>query len=297
MTKQPTNELTGSLRTRFGIYDKRLVEAVFNTPLIENQLLLRVNGIYNQRDGFVDNADGGKDFSDEDYQASRANLLWHISENTQLNYVFEFNHVDQQGPTAIGLHPTLSPSPGNLSGPISNDVISSQEKRYFFAHSLNFEHQFSFATMRSISSYRQFDTHNKEDEDGIGKKHVYLDSDNIEGNQQFSQEIRFNGITEHFDWLTGFMYSYEKGEQETKISTYSNALNALLLGSLPNAPFPPNTPLSDNLIWNESMKNKLFAQSFSAFADINWIITEQLKLTYGIRYTHDKKSFKLEKPK
>lgn len=68
MTKQPTNELTGSLRTRFGIYDKRLVEAVFNTPLIENQLLLRVNGIYNQRDGFVDNADGGKDFSDEDYQ-------------------------------------------------------------------------------------------------------------------------------------------------------------------------------------------------------------------------------------
>jgi len=291
ITKQPNNELSGSLRTRFGNDDKRLVEAVVNTPLIDNQLLLRVNGIFNQRDGFVDNADGGKDFSDEDYQAARANLLWHITEATRLNYVFEFNHVDQQGPTAIGLHSTLSPSPGNLSGPISNDVISSQEKRYFFAHSLNFEHQFSFATMRSISSYRQFNTHNREDEDGIGKKFAYLDSDNIEGNQQFSQEIRFNGISKHFDWITGLNYAYEKGDQETKISTYSNAINALFLGSLPLAPSPANTPLPDNLIWNESMKNKLSAQSFSAFADINWAINEQLKLTYGIRYTHDKKSF------
>ena len=282
ITKRPTNELSGSIRTRYGNYDKRLVETVFNLPLIDKQLLLRVNGIYNQRDGFVDNANGGSDFSDEDYQATRANLLWAINEATQLNYTFEFNHVDQQGPTAIGLNTTLSPSQGNLTGPIANDVISSQEKRYFFAHSLNLDHQFSFAALKLVSSYRQFNTHNREDEDGVGVKSSYLDSDNIEGNQQFSQEIRLNGITEHFDWVTGLSYLYEKGNQETKVSTYSNSINALPL------PYPP---LPANLIWHESMKNNLIAHSFAAFADINWAITDQLKLTYGIRYTHDKKSF------
>jgi len=283
VTKKPTNELSGSLRTRFGNYDKRLVEAVFNTPLIDKQLLLRVNAIYNQRDGFVDNAEGGGDFSDEDYQATRANLLWHITEATQLNYRFEFNHVDQQGPAAIGLNTTLSPSQGQLSGPIANDVVGSQEKRYFFAHSLNLQHNFSFATMKLISSYRQFNTHNREDEDGIGKIHAYLDSDNIESNQQFSQEIRFNGDSEHFDWVGGLMYAYEKGDQETRVTTYTNSINALPL------PYPP---LPNHLFWHESMKNELSAHSFSVFADIGWLMTEQLKLTFGIRHTQDKKSFR-----
>ncbi len=290
ITKKPTNELSASLRARYGNYDKRLVETVLNTPIIDNQLLLRINAIYNQRDGFVDNADGGKDFSDEDYQAARANLQWHITDHTQLNYNFEFNHIDQQGPTAIGLNTSLSPSSGNPFAPIANDAIEAREKRFLHAHHFNLQHEFSGASLNWISSYRHFDTSNREDDDGISKKFAYLDSENIENNQQFYQEFRLNGHTEHLDWVTGINYSNEQGEQELRLTTFTNSVNALVQGSFPNAPVP-NTPLADNLIWTESIKNKLRSQSYAVFADITWLINEKFKLTLGVRHTRDRKEF------
>lgn len=290
ITKKPSNEFSGQLRARFGNYNKKLFEGTFNAPIIDDKLLLRFNGIYNDRDGFVENAKGDDDFSDEGYQAARASLLWYANESTELRYTFEFNHVNQEGPAAIGLNKTLSPTQGKTAGAISNDVIDSNEERHLYAHNLNFQHDFSFATLTSISSYQQFKTKNREDEDGVGEKYAYLDSENSEDNQQFSQEIRLNGNTGHFDWVGGLIYAYEKGDQQLKLSTYTNSLNAAFQGSLPFAPIA-NFPFPDNLIWIESIKNKLTSESMAAFADITWSMTEQLKLTLGIRHTRDKKRF------
>ena len=289
-TQKPSNNFSASLRTRLGNYDKKLFEGVVNAPIIDDQLLLRLNAIYNSRDGFIDNAEGGKDFSDEGYQAIRSSLLWNASDTTQLRYTYEYNHVNQQGPTAIGLNSILSPNGGDIRKAISNDAIKDKEKRNLHSHNLNLQHDFSLASMTWISSYRQFNTKNREDEDGVGKKYAYLDSENSENNKQFTQELRFNGETNHFDWVGGFFYSYEKGEQALKLTTYTNSLNASFQQSLPSAPVA-NFPFPDNLIWTESMENKLTSQSIAAFADITWSITEQLKLTFGIRHTRDKKRF------
>ncbi|NOR71966.1 MAG: TonB-dependent receptor plug domain-containing protein [Methylomarinum sp.] len=290
ITQKPSNEISGWLRARFGNYDKKLVEGVANTPIIKDQLLLRVNALYNSRDGIVDNADGGDDFSDEGYQAARASLLWYANDTTQLRYTFDFNHVNQQGPTAIGLNSILSPNQGDVTKAISNDAVNAKEKRTLHAHTLNLQHDFSMASMTWISSYRQFNTKNREDEDGVGKRYAYLDSENSESNQQFSQEIRFNGNTDHFDWVGGLIYAYEKGEQTLNVSTYTNAFNAAVQNSLPFAPIA-NVPLPDDLIWTEAIQNKLTSQSMAAFADITWSVTQQLKLTFGVRHTRDKKRF------
>jgi len=290
ITQKPTNETTAWLRGRYGNYDKKLVEAVVNTPVIDQKLLLRVNALYNSRDGFVDNADGGDDFYDEGYQAIRSSLLWAINESTELRYTFDFNHVDQQGPAAIGLNAVLSPNQGDVTKAIANDVIDNKEKRNLQAHTVNFQHDFPLATLTSISSYRQFKTQNREDEDGVGKKYAYLDSENREENQQFSQEIRFNSHTDHFDWVGGLIYSYEKGAQSLNISTYTNSINASFQKSLPFAPVA-NFPLPDDLVWTEAIENKLISQSMAAFADITWSVTDKLKLTFGVRHTRDKKRF------
>jgi len=290
ISHKPVNQLSASLRTRIGNHDKTLVEGMVNTPLIDNVLLLRVNGLYNQRDGFINNTEGGEDFSDEGYQAGRASLLWHVNQNTQLQYSFEVNHINQQAPVAIGLNSTLSPSGGKVTGAVANDVIGSKEKRFLHAHNLNIQHDFSWAKMTWISSYRQFDVSAREDEDGIAERYAYLDSENSKGYQQFSQELRFNGSGTHLDWVGGLYYSYEKGTQELKLTTFTNTWNALAQKSLPAAPIA-NAPFPDNILWQESMKNRLTAHSLAAFADITWAMTEQLELTLGVRHTRDYKTF------
>ncbi len=55
------------------------------------------------------------------------------------------------------------------------------------------DHSFGAANFRSSTSWRQFDTVNREDEDGTNLIGVYFDTANIEDNESFYQEFKFSG--------------------------------------------------------------------------------------------------------
>ncbi|PCJ30264.1 MAG: hypothetical protein COA90_09860 [Gammaproteobacteria bacterium] len=290
VSQEPKNELEGSLRTRLGNYDKRLIEGMFNSPLIDDRLFLRVNAIYNDRNGVIDSAGDDDAYSDEEYQAARMSLRWLVNNKTDIQYTFDINQVNQQAAASIGLNSSLSPDPDRLYGAVANDVVNGHDDRLFRGHKLKLQHDLSFATMTWISAYQQFSSSLKEDEDGTDKIYAHLDSENEEENQFFSQELRFNGENEHFNWLAGVYFSSEHAKQELKLTTYTNSLNAIAQGSLPNSP-SANFPFPDDQLWMESMQNKLRSQSMSTFADLTWFATEKLDLTFGLRYTLDKKEF------
>jgi iron complex outermembrane receptor protein len=291
VNKKPNNRLEAFLRTRLGNYDKRLVEAMANTPLIPDRLSLRVNAIYNRRDGYIDNAAGGPNYSDEEYDAARASLLWKITPQTGARYIFEYNSVDQQGPVAIGLNEQLSPTGGQVFGKVANDVIDGDESRDLQAHTLLLE-QFWSENLKfaSVSSYRSFTTASRQDEDGVDETYAYFDTLNEESSSQFYQELRLNGDHGKVRWVGGFNYYLERSAQNTLATTTTDSLNAIAQNSLPVPPIP-NYPLPDGRLWNEAVQNRADTDSYAFFGDMTWEMIDHLDVTAGLRYTHDDKCF------
>src|SRR4029450_7886565 len=122
----------------------------------------------------------------------------------------------------------------------SNDVVGNEESRTLDQLNLFIDHSFGSTDFRSSTSWRQFDTLNREDEDGTNLLYVYFDTANIEKNQSFYQEFRLSGKSDKFDWGTGVSYYDEKADQTSDTRTFTDAIDTL--GS--NAGFwDPSFPL------------------------------------------------------
>jgi iron complex outermembrane receptor protein len=82
---------------------------------------------------------------------------------------------------------------------------------------------------------------------------------------QFSQELQLSGTSGNLDWQTGVYYFVEKGDEQSR---------AWVFGGLARA-----RTLSD-----------FKSSSFGTFAQLNYHVTDALRVTGGLRYTWDKRS-------
>ena len=321
ITQKPVQETEGSVRVRYGNYDKMLGEAIYNTPLIDDELAARFNVIANSRDGYIDNALNGNDLGDEHYYAGRASFLWTPQSETSVRLSFDYNRLDQDAPVAIGLNPDLSPTgtPGgqlgdvDVFGKVANDVIKGEEKRKMYAYSLEMDHEFEAATMTYIASYRHFDSNARQDEDGLGSldyqppvEYLYLDTNNIEHNSQFYTELRFAGETGDLTWVGGVSFYDESGKQSAEVTANVGSLVRNLTSDPVNDVYttPDNatclslsalalggTAYPCSAFDTETMNNEAKTKSYAAFGDVTWQINNMVSLTAGARLTYDDKKF------
>lgn len=326
ITNKPVQETEGTVRLRAGNYDKYLAEAIYNTPLIEDELAVRFNLIKSGRDGYIDNALNGNDLGNEDYYAGRASFLWTPQSETSVRLSFDYNRLDQNPPVAIGLNPPLSPtgSEGGAIGDVdvfsevANDVIKGEEKRKLYAYSLELDHEFENTTMTYIASYRHFDTNARQDEDGLGSldyqppiEYLYLDTNNIEHNSQFYTELRFAGQTDSLIWVGGLSYYHEDGKQSAEVTANVGSLVRNLTSDPASGMFttPDNmtclllseaalggTAYPCSAFDTETMNNEAETNSYAAFGDVTWQINDYVSLTGGARITYDDKQFGWDNP-
>jgi iron complex outermembrane receptor protein len=318
VTRQPRHELESLLRVRFGEYGKQYYEGMLNAPLGES-LALRVNGVYNKSDGWVQDAATGQDLMPEENWAGRAALRWDISDKTSATLSWDHDNLDQLARPAIGLVPvqagqTQIPYPADAAAyldpreaPVYNDVVGNEESRELDQATLFVDHSFDWAEFRSSSSWRQFDTVNREDEDGTNLIGVYFDTANIESNESFYQEFKFSGQTSRIDWVGGVSYYKEKADQVSDTHTFTDGIDTLgnNLGIWADAglPFPlyggtsavleqfgiPATMLG--MPWREAMYNRGDFEAYAAFGDVIWHVNDRMNVTFGARYTRDTKEF------
>ncbi len=81
VTRKPVDEFDAFARLRVGEYNKVRVDGMVNVPLSDD-IALRVNGVWNQSDGWIEDAATGKDLWPEENWAMRAALKWDLSEAT-----------------------------------------------------------------------------------------------------------------------------------------------------------------------------------------------------------------------
>ncbi|MFL6620623.1 MAG: TonB-dependent receptor, partial [Povalibacter sp.] len=190
VTRQPANEFDSLLRLRVGQYGKRYYEGMINTPITDS-LALRMNGVYNKSDGWMQDAATGKDLKPEDNWAGRAALRWEMSDTTSATVSWDHDDLNQLARPAIGVVPMQSgqmqvPYPADPAtyldprkAAVYNDVVGNEESRQLDQVNLFIDHSFDWADFRSSSSWRQFDTVNREDEDGTNLIAAYFDTANI----------------------------------------------------------------------------------------------------------------------
>ena len=91
------------------------------------------------------------------------------------------------------------PTPATYLDPrkasIYNDVVGNEESRKLDQVNLFIDHSFGQTNFHSSTSWRQFDTVNREDEDGTNLINSYFDTANIENNKSFYQEFKLSGAT------------------------------------------------------------------------------------------------------
>jgi iron complex outermembrane receptor protein len=322
VTRQPTDEFDGLLKLRVGEFDKRRIEGMVNVPMGDS-VALRVNGVWNRSDGWIHAPDLGKDLYPEDNWAVRAALKWDITERTSATLTWDHDEIDQLARPAIGLlqvganelRPEFPANPAEYLDPrkaqVFNDVIGNEESRNLDGATLFLDHDFGWGDFRSTTAWRQFDTVNREDEDGTDRISLYFDTANIEDNESFYQEFKFSGQTGAFDWIAGLSYYSEDAKQVSDTHTFTDAVDTALYnlgqsGAIDPIPTPDGTLfgftsfiLAMNgipatllgLPWREAMYNEGNYTATAAFGDVIWHATDRMNVTFGLRYTNDEKEF------
>jgi iron complex outermembrane receptor protein len=308
VTNQPANEFDSLLRVRFGQYGKQYYEGMINTPITDS-LALRVNGVYNKSDGWLKDAATGENLWPEKNWAGRAALRWDLSDKTSATLAWDHDNLDQLARPAIGLVPVQSAvaypaDPATFLDPrkaqIYNDVLGNEESRELDQATLFIDHSFSGAEFRSSTAWRQFDTVNREDEDGTNLIATYFDTANIENNKSFYQEFKLSGVTNRLDWVGGVSYYNEKADQVSDTHTFTDGIDTLTtnLGLLPVPLYGLTSSFLEpfgvsmlGLPWREAMYNHGDFQAMAAFGDVIWHVTDRANLTVGLRYTRDTKEF------
>lgn len=315
-TRQPADDFDALLRLRVGEFDRRRVEGMVNVPL-RPDIALRVNGVYNESDGWVQDATTGRDLRPEESWAFRAALRWNLAARTVATLTWDRDEIDQLARPAFGVVPVgpgngavpFPPDPATFldprKAPVFNDVIGNEESRELDALTLAVVHELGWAELRSTTAWRQFDTLNREDEDGTNRVATYFDTANIEDNESWYQEFKLSGKSGRIDWVAGVSYYQEDARQASDTLAFTDSVDTVIRNVQPlptadgslfgytsavlAASGSPVSLLGDS--WRETMLNEGDFSATAVFWDAIWHVTDRLNWTVGLRYTHDSKDF------
>ena len=163
--------------------------------------------------------------------------------------------------------------------------------------------------LKSITAYRTEDAQFGQDQDHSPFR--YLETTNDNNHKAFSQELQLNGtsLANRLDWVAGAFYMHEKARDQFNVvlgGGLYDALEALPAAILPLAPgvtcppppgvFAPcagglGNPVNVSLDFDLTIFDHIDIDSYAAYTQGTYKITDKLSTTIGGRYTKEKKDF------
>ena len=87
--KKPTNDFEGYVQGKFGNYDNKELEGAINIPIVDDKVLLRVAGAYQDRDGYTRDVVWNTDRDNLHWYSGRVGLTLRPTENFE-NYTMAY---------------------------------------------------------------------------------------------------------------------------------------------------------------------------------------------------------------
>ncbi len=316
ISRRPTEDSGFTGRIGGGSYSRFEGLARINTGELLPGLAATVAYLHSQADGVVNNrlTDQNSDPGAKNSDAFRVAVGWEATENLRLDYAFDYSNLEGRDHAfqliAVGstIQGALNTGSGAIGGgPISlevdddrlddlsldNDGVSEHTIR---GHYLTAEYDMGFATVKSITTYREWENLEEGTEldgnvlgtllalDGntfapiVVSDRSLFDATNVRTQDQWTQELQLLGdLGDHFRYVAGFYYFNEDFTEE-------NVQRFLF-------PFSPAAP---PLAFARPFFYSGDARAWAFFANGVYtlpFLDERLSLTGGIRYSYDEKSF------
>ncbi|MBA4355168.1 MAG: TonB-dependent receptor, partial [Novosphingobium sp.] len=291
VTNQPTGEYGGYIKGTYGNWNRFDFNAAIEVPLAKDLVSVKVAGIHTQRDGWTTNVWNGEDMGRKNVDAVRGQI--YITPNPDLTITLQGEYVEARNgapivvngglpgeanyvpegtfwngaklpmyrsPCATAGKPCVAPDEylsGNNEVPDQSDMTTK-----FFIGTIQYDNT-PLGDITAITGYKRFTLFEYTDQDGTAK------TNNATRRQtkgwQFSQELRTAvEVGDSFNAVAGVFYLK---------TDYNHYQMYHLDFALPGL-----------IQYNVQDQG---TESLSAFVQTYTQLTDALKLSAGIRYTHD----------
>ncbi|MEN8721298.1 MAG: TonB-dependent receptor [Alphaproteobacteria bacterium] len=328
-TALPENEWTADVDGTYGEDNYIRLRGAVGGPLFSEDLSFRVAIMKEERDGIMFNTTTQNEGNNLDNLNYRVKLRYEPSSDLNVLWSFNGGSIDQLGNGSQPILDKPRFAAGFLvfdpAYVANDDYITHKDfddftKRDFYDSTLHAEFETNAGTITSVSNYAQFEELVFLDAD-FGPMPI-LKLDNNEDYTQYSTELRFTSEPGTFEYVAGVYYLHNEVDATYDYSTFITIEEALAFGGAGELILCDNLPTEDafrqcraqtlnneaagqiagNLINARQQlegvsaiesSNRIFAQesdSFAAFGQFQWEITEAFALTVGARASYEEKS-------
>ncbi len=295
ITKKPSDTFDGYVEAGYSRFNSYYGEFGFGGP-ISDRVRFRLAGKTEHSDGWFRNlAPGGEDTFEKKFYGIRGQIEADVTDDftARLSVSYDRSPKHNEGiykaytfyddpvtgaptplPADVDFYGTgpgndfagyRDTNPDGQTGTFNNVGFLSNEK---FSPTLNLQWKVGDATITSLSNYTRFEYSYNEDCDGGPVD--FCNFPLAQKLDQFSQELRVNGFAGPLTYTAGLFY----------LNMDQSAPQSFSFPALAGTDFS----FSDfNTVEQQS-------ESYAAFGQLEYEFTDALKVTLGLRYTHDERT-------
>lgn len=284
ISKRPTETFEGGLKATLGSYDRTAIEGHLSGPLVADRLLGRLAVRSDQDSGWITETAHGQSLGTTDKVQLRASLLARISDDLEANLIID--HLRDQSDYLFGVE-------GGRARPDVPSLVERFGIPGFDYDARTVEHdaltdstiEKSQATLRlswdmspstrlvATTGYVDFDMAALLDNDGTAAPLLVFHPSNPYGVGvwQMSQEVTLTAdLTDRFDAIFGALYM--------KNGSRSGGTLGLPLSGI---------PLDGRTVF--ALRQNL--TSWGGYTQLRYRLTDAVRVSAGVRYTNDEKSY------
>lgn len=293
ITREPGDTLTADFKLGAARFDTASGQAYIAGPLTDTLSADIAISASNRGRGWGRNLTTGEEVAKFRALGVRSKLVWKPSDAAKFIFSADYGHVQDgsnvdwhiaPGTTAMhafaGSPPFVpQPSPGDDYDTTANVPGESDNK--IRGASLTGEFDLDWATLTSITAVRELHADNAIDVDGgpLDVLSIYLHSCDT---NSFQQELRLaSSKGDRLSWQTGLFYFHSEIEV---MPQYSRG-NLVFIQN--RTSIPPKADVISTEDWVKQLSD-----SMAGFAEATYEILPRTKITAGLRYTQDKRSFR-----
>ncbi|MBS0395169.1 MAG: TonB-dependent receptor [Proteobacteria bacterium] len=315
VTRRPGFDTEGDIKVGVGNFGRQEAEGAFQTALVADRLAMRVAFSYTKQDGFIRNVlPGHPDMEGVNQYGVRLSLLYKVSDDFDAilrlsksmqdpqNYAIIAGNIGAAGVGGAGYFRTVD---GNLgSAALATDQVAQdytpkrRQDNEGVALTLDWRLN-STLQLTSITSWDLGKLFNPEGTDGSPIDIFKIPY--IGKTKQVAQDLRLTSNTGGaFDYIVGAYYQHEVIYNSTENQFFNfldfNGDGQLNYHDCADASFAPadagtGTGYPSGIVINPSCRyyNQFdqIRNSWSAYSDASYKLSETFKLHAGVRYNHD----------
>ncbi|MBT6410803.1 MAG: TonB-dependent receptor [Betaproteobacteria bacterium] len=261
ISNKPTfDSANGSIDLQFGNYNRTNVTAVANLPVVEDTLAIRIAGTYDQRDSFVETLGVSNDSYGNAIDEKGVRIQGLYTPTDEFSLLVGYTHYENDG--GVAATQPIPPRPG------SDPFIQSLNTQPLFSDEQDMvwweaNYDMGWGSVTYLGSW--FDGTSSVQNDNDGGPVLPLVLRQTLSGEQLSHEIRLNSEgNEKLDWMIG-LYQFEEDTTRAVLAD----LGPLVI----NADIPDFN-----------------SESRAIFGNVTYHISDDFRLTAGLRYSDDEKT-------